>query len=55
MRPIFVVRKPIHGGLTAFPTLDPSAMFSEVAMQIIGPQMAPVHILFSDFLYGSTA
>lgn len=55
MSPIFVVRKQVHGRLTAFPTLDPSSMFSEVAMLIIGPQMAPVPILFSDFLNGSTA
>lgn len=53
--PHFVVRKRVLGCLTAFPTLDPSSMFSEVAMLIIGPQTAPVPILFSDFLNGSTA
>lgn len=31
MSPIFVVGKQVHGRLPAFPTLDPSSMFSEVA------------------------
>lgn len=53
--PRFVVRKQVLGCLTAFPTVDPSSMFSEVAMLIIGPQTAPVPILFSDFFNGSTA